>query len=126
MDNPTNMDVLIVDDAATMRQIVWKLLHEMGIENVREAEDGESAFKALERQKAGLVISDWHMPKMTGIELLRAIRANEALKDTPVLMVTGESSQKNIIEAMEAGASGYLIKPFDFEAFEKQINKLRK
>lgn len=125
MLNP-DMNVLVVDDAATMRRIVRSLLRELGIKNVREAEDGERAFEDLKRQKADLVVSDWAMPKMTGIELLRAIRQDEALKETPVLMVTAESKKENILEAVQAGVNNYIVKPFNSKTLEDKLNKIFK
>ncbi len=125
MLNP-EMNVLVVDDAATMRRIVRSLLRELGIKNVREAEDGEMAFEDLKRQKADLVVSDWAMPKMTGIELLRAIRQDEALKETPVLMVTAESKKENIMEAVQAGVNNYIVKPFNSKTLEEKLNKIFK
>ena len=125
MINP-EMNVLVVDDAATMRRIVRSLLRELGIKNVREAEDGEMAFEDLKRQKADLVVSDWAMPKMTGIELLRAIRQDGALKDTPVLMVTAESKKENIMEAVQAGVNNYIVKPFNSKTLEEKLSKIFK
>ena len=125
MLNP-DMNVLVVDDAATMRRIVRSLLRELGIKNVREAEDGEMAFEDLKRQRADLVVSDWAMPKMTGIELLRAIRQDEALKEIPVLMVTAESKKENIMEAVQAGVSNYIVKPFNSKTLEDKLNKIFK
>lgn len=125
MINP-DMNVLVVDDAATMRRIVRSLLRELGIKNVREAEDGEMAFEDLKRQKADLVVSDWAMPKMTGIELLRAIRQDENLKETPVLMVTAESKKENIMEAVQAGVNNYIVKPFNSKTLEEKLNKIFK
>lgn len=125
MLNP-DLNVLVVDDAATMRRIVRSLLRELGIKNVREAEDGERAFADLKRQKADLVVSDWAMPKMTGIELLRAIRQDETLKETPVLMVTAESKKENIMEAIQAGVNNYIVKPFNSKTLEEKLNKIFK
>lgn len=121
-----DMNVLVVDDAATMRRIVRSLLRELGIKNVREAEDGEMAFEDLKRQKADLVVSDWAMPKMTGIELLRAIRQDETLKEIPVLMVTAESKKENIMEAVQAGVNNYIVKPFNSKTLEEKLNKIFK
>jgi two-component system chemotaxis response regulator CheY len=125
MLNP-EMNVLVVDDAATMRRIIRSLLRELGLKNVREAEDGEMALAELKRQKADLVVSDWNMPKMTGIELLRAIRQDGALKDTPVLMVTAESKKENIIEAIQAGVNNYIVKPFNSKTLEEKLGKIFK
>jgi two-component system chemotaxis response regulator CheY len=125
MLNP-EMNVMVVDDAATMRRIVRSLLRELGIKNVREAEDGEVAFEDLKRQRADLVVSDWSMPKMTGIELLRAIRQDDDLKDIPVLMVTAESKKENIMEAVQAGVNNYIVKPFNSKTLEEKLNKIFK
>jgi two-component system chemotaxis response regulator CheY len=125
MLNP-EMNVLVVDDAATMRRIVRSLLRELGIKNVREAEDGVRALEDLARVKADLVVSDWSMPNMTGIELLRAIRADEMLKETPVLMVTAESKKENIMEAVQAGVNNYIVKPFNSKTLEEKLNKIFK
>src|SRR5258705_12276927 len=122
MLNP-DMNVLVVDDAATMRRIVRSLLRELGIKNVREAEDGEMAFEDLKRQKADLVVSDWAMAKMTGIELLRAIRQDDALKEIPVLMVTSESKKENIMEAVQSGVSNYIVNQFISKTFEDKRTK---
>lgn len=120
----TNMDVLVVDDAATMRRIVRGLLRELGFKNVRDAEDGIQALAELKRRKADLVISDWNMPQMTGIDLLRAIRADGDLKSTPVLMVTAEAKKENIIAALQAGVSNYIVKPFNTQTLEEKLNKI--
>lgn len=122
----SDMNVLVVDDAATMRRIVRSLLRELGLKNVREAEDGQMALEDLKRQKADLVVSDWSMPKMTGIELLRAIRQDEVLKDTPVLMVTAESKKENIMEAVQAGVNNYIVKPFNSKTLEEKLSKIFK
>ena len=100
--NP-EMNVLIVDDASAMRRIVRGLLKELGFKNIREAEYGQLALDELKKKKADFVLSDWKMPVMTGIELLKAIRAVDGLKTTPVLKVTAEAKQENIVEAVQAG-----------------------
>lgn len=125
MFNP-DMNVLVVDDAATMRRIVRSLLRELGLKNIREAEDGLLALEDLKRQKADLVVLDWSMPKMTGIELLRAIRQDEVLKDTLVLMVTAESKKENIMEAVQAGVNNYIVKPFNSKTLEEKLSKIFK
>lgn len=125
MLNP-NLDVLVVDDADTMRRIVRSLLRDLGLKNVREAEDGSTALKALKHHKADLVISDWNMPQMSGLELLRAIRGDGVLKDVPVLMVTAESKKENILEAVRAGVSNYVVKPFNAKTLEEKLNKIFK
>lgn len=122
----SNMDILVVDDASTMRRIVRGLLRELSLKNIREAENGTDALEELRRKKADLVISDWNMPQMTGIELLRAIRADLALKDVPVLMVTAEAKKENILEAVQAGVSNYIVKPFSAETLQEKLNKIFK
>ena len=120
-----NMKFLVVDDFSTMRRIVRNLLKELGFTNVTEAEDGAEGLKKL--KMAGdfeFVVSDWNMPNMTGIELLRAIRADAALKHLPVLMVTAEAKKENIIEAAQAGASGYVVKPFTAATLDEKLKKI--
>lgn len=119
-----NMNVLVVDDADTMRRIVCNLLRGLGIKNLREAENGNAALQELKTKKADLVVSDWNMPVMSGIELLRAIRADEELKSIPVLMVTAEAKKENIIEAVQAGASNYIVKPFNAKTLEEKLAKI--
>lgn len=121
-----NMDILVVDDASTMRRIVRGLLRELSLKNIREAENGSDALEELKRKKADLVISDWNMPQMTGIELLRAIRSDGSLKDVPVLMVTAEAKKENILEAVQAGVNNYIVKPFSAETLQEKLNKIFK
>jgi two-component system, chemotaxis family, chemotaxis protein CheY len=123
MYNP-GMDVLVVDDAATMRRIVKGLLRELGIKNIREAENGSTALDELRKKKADLVVSDWNMPIMNGLDLLRAIRQDNDLKSTPVLMVTAEAKKENIIEALQAGVSNYIVKPFNAKTLEEKLSKI--
>ena len=120
----SGMDVLVVDDAATMRRIVKGLLRELGIKNMREAENGSTALEELRKKKADLVVSDWNMPIMNGLDLLRAIRQDNDLKSTPVLMVTAEAKKENIIEALQAGVSNYIVKPFNAKTLEEKLNKI--
>lgn len=119
-----NLKFLVVDDFSTMRRIVRNLLKELGYTNVDEAEDGVVALQKLKSGGFQFVVSDWNMPNMTGIELLRAIRADAALKHLPVLMVTAEAKKENIIEAAQAGASGYVVKPFTAATLEEKLNKV--
>ncbi|MDP2828842.1 MAG: chemotaxis response regulator CheY [Sulfuricellaceae bacterium] len=119
-----NMKFLVVDDFSTMRRIVRNLLKELGFTNVDEAEDGVVALAKLKGSSFDFVVSDWNMPNMTGIELLRAIRADGSLKHLPVLMVTAEAKKENIIEAAQAGASGYVVKPFTAATLEEKLNKI--
>jgi two-component system chemotaxis response regulator CheY len=120
-----NLKFLVVDDFSTMRRIVRNLLKELGFTNVDEAEDGAVALQKLKTiGNFQFVISDWNMPNMTGIELLKAIRADEALKHLPVLMITAEAKKENIVEAAQSGASGYIVKPFTAAVLEEKMNKI--
>ena len=119
-----NLKFLIVDDFSTMRRIVRNLLKELGYTNADEAEDGVVALQKLKGGNFQFVVSDWNMPNMTGIELLRSIRADAELKHLPVLMVTAEAKKENIIEAAQAGASGYVVKPFTAATLEEKLNKV--
>ncbi|MEW6262865.1 MAG: chemotaxis response regulator CheY [Thermodesulfobacteriota bacterium] len=119
-----NMKVLIVDDFSTMRRIVKNILRQLGFNNILEADDGTSAAALLEREKVGLIISDWNMPNMTGIELLRHVRSTDEIKDTPFLMVTAEAQQENIIEAVKAKVSNYIVKPFTADTLNEKIEKI--
>lgn len=120
-----NMKFLVVDDFSTMRRIVRNLLKELGFANVQEAEDGVDALNKLRSEgNFEFVVSDWNMPNMTGIDLLRAIRSDAALKHLPVLMVTAEAKRENIIEAAQAGASGYVVKPFTAATLDEKLKKI--
>jgi two-component system chemotaxis response regulator CheY len=120
-----NMKILVVDDFSTMRRIVRNLLKELGFANVAEAEDGVEALNKLRSEgNFEFVVSDWNMPNMTGIELLKTIRADAALKHLPVLMVTAEAKRENIIEAAQAGASGYVVKPFTAATLDEKLKKV--
>ena len=121
-----SMKIMVVDDMSTMRRIVKNLLKQLGFANVDEAENGQEALIKLRADKFGFVVSDWNMPVMSGIELLRAIRADEGLKAIPVLMVTAEAQKENIIEAVQAGVSNYVVKPFTAEALQEKIAKIFK
>jgi two-component system, chemotaxis family, chemotaxis protein CheY len=119
-----NMGVLVVDDAAAMRRIIKSALNELGFTNIREAENGRMALDELKRKKADLVVSDWNMPVMTGIDLLKAIRADDGLKSIPVLMVTAEGKPENIMEAVKAGVNNYIVKPFTAKTLQEKLNKI--
>ncbi len=119
-----NMKVLVVDDFSTMRRIVKNILRQLGFSNISEADDGTTAVGILEREKVDLIISDWNMPQMTGIELLRHVRSTEEIKDTPFLMVTAEAQQENIIEAVKAKVSNYIVKPFTADTLNEKIEKI--
>ncbi|MCB6184404.1 chemotaxis response regulator CheY [Leeia sp. TBRC 13508] len=119
-----NMKFLVVDDFSTMRRIVRNLLKELGFSNVDEAEDGQIALHKLQNGQFDFVVSDWNMPNMTGIELLKAVRADPGLKALPFLMITAEAKKENIIEAATAGASGYIVKPFTAATLDEKLNKI--
>jgi two-component system chemotaxis response regulator CheY len=119
-----NLKFLVVDDFSAMRRIVRNLLKELGYSNVEEAEDGAIALQRLKSGGIQFVITDWNMPVMTGIELLKAIRADAGLKHLPVLMITAEAKKENIIEAAQNGASGYIVKPFTAAVLEEKMNKI--
>ncbi|WCE03718.1 chemotaxis response regulator CheY [Pseudoxanthomonas sp. JBR18] len=119
-----NMRILIVDDFSTMRRIVKNLLGDLGFTNTAEAEDGNSALAALRASPFDFVVTDWNMPGMTGIDLLRNIRADDKFKHLPVLMVTAEAKREQIIEAAQAGVSGYIIKPFTAQTLEEKLGKI--
>jgi two-component system, chemotaxis family, chemotaxis protein CheY len=125
MSDPT-MKFLVVDDFSTMRRIVRNLLKELGYTNTEEAEDGVVALNMLRSSKFDFVVSDWNMPNMTGIELLKNIRADAALRSTPVLMITAEARKENIIEAAQAGANGYIVKPFTAATLDEKLTKIFK
>ncbi len=118
------MSILIVDDFSTMRQIVKKSLNSLGFNNVTEATDGNDALHKLENGQFNFIISDWNMPNMMGIDLLKTIRSSEKLKSLPFLMVTAEANRDNIIEAAKAGVSQYIIKPFTIDALEQKITAI--
>lgn len=115
---------LVVDDFSTMRRIVRNLLKELGFTNVQEAEDGVEALSKLRADTFDFVVSDWNMPNMTGLELLQKIRADDTLKHLPVLMVTAEAKKENIIAAAQAGASGYVVKPFTAATLDEKLKKI--
>ncbi|MFM9913672.1 MAG: chemotaxis response regulator CheY [Methylophilaceae bacterium] len=119
-----NMKFLVVDDFSTMRRIVINLLKEIGYNNIQEAEDGVVALKKLQAEKFDFVVTDWNMPNMTGLELLVNIRADAKLKSLPVLLVTAEAKNENIVAAAQAGASGYVVKPFTANVLQEKLNKV--
>ena len=115
---------LVVDDFSTMRRIVRNLLKELGYSNVDEAEDGAMALSKLKNEQFDFVISDWNMPVMNGLDMLKSIRADAALAKLPVLMVTAEAKKENIIAAAQAGANGYVVKPFTAATLDEKLNKI--
>ncbi|KRG71208.1 chemotaxis response regulator CheY [Pseudoxanthomonas dokdonensis] len=118
------MRILIVDDFSTMRRIIKNLLNDLGYTNTAEADDGNTALVALAQGHFDFVVTDWNMPGMTGIELLKAIRAEPRFKTLPVLMVTAEAKREQIIEAAQAGVNGYIIKPFTAQTLEEKLGKI--
>jgi two-component system chemotaxis response regulator CheY len=116
--------VLVVDDFPTMRRIVKNLLKQLGFENIDEAEDGNMALNKLRGGSFGLVVSDWNMPNMEGIELLRNLRSDDALKEIPFLMVTAEAEKEKVIEAIKAGVDNYIVKPFTAEILKEKLEKI--
>ncbi len=119
-----NMNVLIVDDYKTMLRIIKNLLGQIGFNNVDEATDGATAFTKLKEKKYGLVISDWNMDIMSGFELLQKVRADDALKALPFILVTAESKTENVIAAKQAGVSNYIVKPFNAETLKQKIESV--
>ena len=120
------MKVLVVDDFSTMRRIVKNTLRQIGFTNIEEAEDGQKAYDRLIVEKFDFVVSDWNMPNMTGIDLLRKVRAEPTLKHLPFLMVTAEAKQENVVEAIKAGVSNYIVKPFTVATLQEKIAKIFK
>ena len=118
------MKFLVVDDFSTMRRIVRNLLKELGYANVDEAEDGVMALAKLRSEQFDFVVSDWNMPNMDGLTMLQNIRADPALAKLPVLMVTAEAKREQIVEAAQAGVSGYVIKPFTAQTLSEKLNKI--
>ncbi|NLI29345.1 MAG: response regulator [Nitrospiraceae bacterium] len=118
------MKVLVVDDFPTMRRIVKNLLKQLGFENIDEADDGINALAKLKNGGFGLVVSDWNMPNMEGIDLLRAVRQEPSVKDIPFLMVTAEAEKEKVIEAIKAGVDNYIVKPFTAEVLKEKLEKI--
>ncbi len=119
-----NMKILIVDDFSTMRRIVKNLLRDLGFNNTVEADDGNTALPILKKGDIDFLVTDWNMPGMTGLELLKEVRADADLRSLPVLMVTAESKRDQIIEAAQAGVNGYIVKPFTANTLKEKIEKI--
>lgn len=122
----TTLKYLVVDDFATMRRVVRSQLRELGIEDIGEAEDGQEALGHLRKGGFGFVVTDWNMPNMQGIDLLRAIRSDAQLRHLPVLMVTAENKKENILEAAQAGVNGYIVKPFTADVLKEKLEAIFK
>ncbi len=120
----TSLKVLVVDDMSTMRRIIKNVLKQIGFSDLVEAENGQDALNKLQAGDIGFIVSDWNMPVMQGIDLLRAVRADPDLKHLPFLMVTAEAQKDNIIEAVQAGVSNYVVKPFTAEALQAKLEKI--
>ena len=118
------MKILLVDDFATMRKVIKNLLKQGGYNNIVEAEDGVAALKILKSEKVDFIISDWNMPNMTGLELLKEVRADSDLSGLPFLMVTAEGLKDNVVVAVKAGVSNYIVKPFTAEVLNEKIEKI--
>lgn len=119
-----NMKILIVDDFSTMRRIIKNLMRDLGYANTHEADDGSTALPILKSGSFDFLITDWNMPKMQGIDLLKAVRADPLLASLPVLLVTAEARREQIVAAAEAGVNGYIVKPFTAEMLKKKIDKI--
>ncbi len=119
-----NLNFLVVDDFSTMRRIIKNLLHDLGYANVTEADDGNTALPLLKQGNFDFLITDWNMPGMAGLDLLKNVRADSRLGKMPVLMLTAEAKREQIVEAVQAGVSGYVIKPFTAATLKEKIDKI--
>lgn len=119
-----NMRILVVDDFSTMRRIIKNILKQLGYNNIIEADDGTTAWEILNREQIDFVVCDWNMPKMKGIDLLRKVRESEEFEDMPFLMVTAEAQQENLVEAIQAKVSNYVVKPFTPDVLSQKIEKI--
>ncbi len=118
------MKILVVDDFSTMRRIIKNLLRDLGFTNTSEADDGLTALPMLQQGNFDFLVTDWNMPGMEGIELLKKVRADENLKSLPVLLVTAEAKKEQIVEAAQAGVNGYIVKPFTSATLKEKIEKI--
>lgn len=119
-----SMKVLVVDDFAAMRRILKNVLKQIGFTNILEADDGTTALDVLKNNKVDLIVSDWTMPKMNGLDLLKTVRSNEDTKDMPFLMVTASSQKDDVIQAVQAGVSNYIVKPFTADTVEEKLTRI--
>jgi two-component system, chemotaxis family, chemotaxis protein CheY len=120
----SNMKILVVDDFQTMRRIIRNYLRQLGFNNVEEAEDGDVALAKLHEAPFDFVITDWNMPKMTGIDLLKAIRSQNNFRNIPVLIITAEAEKENVVQAAQAGVNDYIVKPFTPEVLQAKIERI--
>ena len=123
---PQDIRILVVDDMSTMRRIIKTILNQLGYSNIEEAENGKQALGKLKKEKFDFVITDWNMPEMDGLELVKQIRADDELKSLPVLMVTAEAKKENVMEALKAGVNNYIVKPFTPEVLKEKMEKIFK
>ncbi len=121
-----DIKVLVVDNSAPMRRAIRGIFSQIGFNKIILAGDGSEALEKLGKEKAGLIVSDWDMPKMNGLELLKAVRSDEALKDIPFIMITAEVGKENVLKAVKAGVSSYITRPFTFDTVSKKLKKLFK
>lgn len=119
-----DMRILVVDDFSTMRRIIRNLLREIGFQNIQEADDGNTAWPMLQRGEFDFLVTDWNMPGMAGIDLLKHVRADATLRSLPVLMVTAEAKREQIVEAAQAGVNGYIVKPFTAETLREKLDRI--
>jgi len=124
MNVDKNIRILVVDDFSTMRRIVKNIFRQLGFTNTVEADDGSTALPILKSEKIDFLVTDWNMPKMTGLELLKAVRADPELKHIPVLMVTAEALKENIVAAAKAGVNNYIVKPFDAKTLAAKLERV--
>jgi len=123
---PQDIRILVVDDMSTMRRIIKTILNQLGYNNIEEAENGKQALGKLKKEKFDFVITDWNMPEMDGLELVKQIRSDDDLKSLPVLMVTAEAKKENVMEALKAGVNNYIVKPFTPEVLKEKMEKIFK
>ncbi len=123
---PQDIRILVVDDMSTMRRIIKTILNQLGYSNIEEAENGKQALGKLKKEKFDFVITDWNMPEMDGLELVKQIRSDDELKSLPVLMVTAEAKKENVMEALKAGVNNYIVKPFTPEVLKEKMEKIFK
>ena len=119
-----SIKILVVDDFATMRKIIKNQLGQLGFKNILEADDGSTALIMLKKERFDLIIADWNMPRMSGLDLLKSARGDENYKNTPFVMVTAEANKNNIVAAIQAGANDYIIKPFNVNTLQEKIKKI--
>lgn len=119
-----SMKVLVVDDFATMRRILKGVLKEIGFTKIVEADDGSTALAVLKKDKVGLIVSDWNMPEVSGLELLKAVRGDDSMKNVPFLMVTAEGQKDSVVQAVQAGVDNYIVKPFTADTIKEKLEQI--